>query len=66
MNGGNLCELARILGHASIEKASRLATLGWQRMAKTGSPARERWSKGMGTNRTSLEDVAVLFPEWKP
>ena len=37
MNGGNLCELARILGHASIEKASRLATLGWQRMAKTGS-----------------------------
>ena len=43
MNGGDLCELAKLLGHANIKMTERYAKLAKQHIAKTGSTAREMW-----------------------
>ncbi len=43
MNGGDLYELAKILGHANIKMTERYAKLGQQHIARTGSTARELW-----------------------
>ena len=43
MNGGDLYELAKILGHSNIKMTERHAKLGRQHIAKTGSTAREIW-----------------------
>jgi site-specific recombinase XerD len=43
MNGGDLYELAKILGHSNIKMTERYATLGRQHIARTGSSAREIW-----------------------
>jgi len=43
MNGGDLYELAKILGHANIKMTERYAKLGRQHIARTGSTARELW-----------------------
>ena len=43
MNGGDLYELAKILGHSNIKMTERYAKLGRQHIAKTGSTAREIW-----------------------
>ena len=43
MNGGDLYELAKILGHANIKMTERYTNLGLQHIAKTGSTAREIW-----------------------
>jgi integrase len=43
MNGGDLYELAKILGHANIKMTERYAKLGRQHMAKTASTAKEIW-----------------------
>jgi len=48
MNGGDLYELAKILGHANIKMTERYAKLGKSHLAKTGSTAREMW-RLMGT-----------------
>ena len=56
MNGGDLYELAKILGHANIKMTERYAKLAKQHIAKTGKTAREMWrmmetSKGEGSER---------------
>ena len=43
MNGGDLYELAKILGHSNIRMTERYAKLGKTRIARTGDTAREMW-----------------------
>ena len=43
MNGGDLYELAKILGHSNIRMTERYAKLGKAHIAKTGDTAREMW-----------------------
>jgi DNA-binding winged helix-turn-helix (wHTH) protein len=43
MNGGDLYELAKILGHSNIKMTERYAKLARQHLARTGSTAREIW-----------------------
>ena len=43
MNGGDLYELAKILGHSNIKMTERYAKLARQHIARTGSTAREIW-----------------------
>ena len=43
MNGGDLYELAKILGHANIKMTERYAKLGKTHIANTGSTARGMW-----------------------
>jgi site-specific recombinase XerD len=42
-NGGDLYELAKILGHSNIKMTERYAKLGRQHIASSGSTAREIW-----------------------
>ena len=44
MNGGDLYELAKILGHSNIKMTERYAKLARHQMAKTGNTAREMWN----------------------
>lgn len=44
MNGGDLYELAKILGHANIKMTERYAKLAKQHISKTGGTAREMWA----------------------
>jgi integrase len=43
MNGGDLYELAKILGHSNIRMTERYAKLGKTHIARTGDTAREMW-----------------------
>lgn len=43
MNGGDLYELAKILGHSNIKMTERCANLAKSHIAKTGSTARGIW-----------------------
>ena len=43
MNGGDLYELAKILGHSNIKMTERYAKLARQHIARTSSAAREMW-----------------------
>jgi len=43
MNGGDLYELAKILGHSNIKMTERYAKLARHHIAKTGNTAREIW-----------------------
>jgi site-specific recombinase XerD len=43
MSGGDLYELAKILGHSNIKMTERYAKLGRQHIARTSSTAREMW-----------------------
>jgi integrase len=43
MNGGDLYELAKILGHSNIKMTERYAKLGQKHIARTGNTAREIW-----------------------
>jgi integrase len=43
MNGGDLYELAKILGHSNIKMTERYAKLGKKHIARTSSTAREMW-----------------------
>jgi len=43
MNGGDLYELAKILGHSNIKMTERYAKLAKQHIARTGNTAREIW-----------------------
>jgi integrase len=49
MNGGDLYELAKLLGHSNIKMTERYAKLGRQHIARTGNTAREIW-KFLGEN----------------
>ena len=57
MNGGDLYELAKILGHSNIKMTERYAELGRQHIAKTGSTAREIW-KLFEQEKGNKEDIA--------
>ena len=43
MNGGDLYELAKILGHSNIKMTERYAKLAKQHIARTSNTAREMW-----------------------
>ena len=43
MNGGDLYELAKILGHSNIKMTERYAKLARHHIARTGNTAREMW-----------------------
>jgi site-specific recombinase XerD len=43
MAGGDLYELAKILGHSNIKMTERYAKLARKHIARTGSTAREIW-----------------------
>jgi len=45
MNGGDLYELAKILGHSNIKMTERYAKLGRKHIARTGNTAREIWRR---------------------
>ena len=51
MNGGDLYELAKILGHANIKMTERYAKLAKSHIARTGSTAREMWKLMEGVLR---------------
>jgi integrase len=50
MNGGDLYELAKILGHSNIRMTERYAKLGKAHIARTGDTAREMWKLMSGVN----------------
>jgi site-specific recombinase XerC len=43
MNGGDLYELAKLLGHSNIRMTERYAKLGKTHIARTGDTARGMW-----------------------
>src|SRR5277367_582254 len=51
MNGGDLYELAKVLGHSNIRMTERYAKLGKAHIARTGSTAREMWELMEGERR---------------
>ena len=59
MCGGDLYELAKILGHFNIKMTERYAKLGRQHIAKTGNTAREVW-KLMEEKKEHKEQIAHL------
>ena len=58
MHGGDLYELAKILGHSNIRTTERYAKLGKNHIARTGSTAREMWKliEGKVKERGSIAD----------
>lgn len=61
MNGGDLYELAKILGHANIKMTERYAKLGRKHIARTGNTAREIW-KLMEAEQCEQEDADRCSP----
>jgi hypothetical protein len=55
MNGGDLYELAKILGHSNIKMTERCAKLAKSHIARTGSTAREMWRLMDGKKREQLQ-----------
>jgi integrase len=55
MNGGDLYELAKILGHANIKMTERYAKLAKQHIARTGNTAREMWRLMEGEKREQAQ-----------
>jgi integrase len=51
MNGGDLYELAKILGHSNIKMTERYAKLAKKHIARTGNTAREMWKLMEGNFR---------------
>jgi site-specific recombinase XerD len=44
MNGGDLYELAKILGHSNIKMTERYAKLGREHITRTSSTAKVIWT----------------------
>jgi integrase len=64
MNGGDLYELAKILGHSNIKMTERYAKLARQHIARTSSTAREMWKllePACDKAQHRMTDVRVLF-----
>src|SRR5207302_11040563 len=57
MNGGDLYELAKLLGHANIKMTERYAKLARKHIAKTGDTAKVIWS--MWDKKVQQEDGDV-------
>jgi hypothetical protein len=60
MNGGDLYELAKILGHANIKMTERYAKLGRAHIAKTGATAKAIWALLGGSNLQTEERLALM------
>jgi len=58
MNGGDLYELAKILGHSNIKMTKRYAKLAKKHIAKTGSTAREMWRLMEGEQQEQARGTA--------
>jgi integrase len=58
MNGGDLYELAKILGHSNIKMTERYAKLAKSHIARTGSTAREMWRLMEGEQREQSQGTA--------
>jgi integrase len=58
MNGGDLYELAKILGHSNIRMTERYAKLAKSHIARTGSTAREIWKMMAGKTRENVRATA--------
>jgi integrase len=55
MNGGDLYELAKILGHSNIKMTERYAKLGKTHIASTGGTARAMWKLMQGEAGSKAE-----------
>ena len=55
MNGGDLYELAKLMGHANIKMTERYAKLGRAHITKTGNTAKVIWNM-MGKNKPVQEE----------
>ena len=55
MNGGDLYELAKLLGHANIKMTERYAKLGREHITKTGNTAKVIWNM-MDKNKPVQEE----------
>ena len=62
MNGGDLYELAKILGHANIKMTERYAKLAKTHIARTGNTAREMWRLMEGEKREQLQGRVECSP----
>jgi integrase len=60
MNGGDLYELAKILGHANIKMTERYAKLGRAHIAKTGATAKAIWALLGSSNMQTEERLALM------
>jgi integrase len=58
MNGGDLYELAKILGHSNIKMTERYAKLAKTHLAKTGNTARQMWKLMEGKMGSEIETGA--------
>jgi hypothetical protein len=69
MNGGDLYELAKILGHSNIKMTERYAKLAKHHIARTSNTAREMWKllepigekEAVGVNRCTRIVRALIF-----
>ena len=65
MNGGDLYELAKILGHANIKMTERYAKLGRAHIAKTGATAKAIWallgSSNLNRKTASGHGLAAMY-----
>ena len=68
MNGGDLYELAKIVGHSKITMTQRWPKLGKRHITRTGNAAREMWKlmeEKAGQHGNRILNVPVLFPNFK-
>ena len=61
MNGGDLYELAKILGHSNVKMTERYAKLARSHIATTDSTAREMWRPMGGDLRKQAPGTACMF-----
>jgi integrase len=58
MNGGDLYDLAKILGHSNLKMTERYAKLAKSHIAQTGSTARVIWKMMEGERREPAQGMA--------
>ena len=61
INGGDLYELAKLLGHANIKMTERYAKLARKHITKTGDTAKVLWSmldKKQGQEEGDIANIA--------
>ncbi len=62
MNGGDLYELAKILGHSNIRMTERYAKLGKNHIAKTGDTARAMWGLMQVAGKRESGECSRIVP----